>query len=275
MPSRCPADVPDTGKNLESSSWTSLLTQSMSILGGGYGNKNFSENNDSNLSVLNSTDLLNNDKSFESYLTPPSSPCAVVSGEVSEVFVTPPPSPPAMGVSLGSSIQTAPNTSTLRPRLSDVFTARVPDVPSVDPGRVRMPSASPGQGPAPAGLSVNLVDFDFIQINCGKRISAMALLETNVKNKIALIQEPYTSINGCTLIHKRDFFSSGTAPQGATDPNILWTSLRPRAAIYAPGRSDVLPVYRFMTRDVATVAVGLGFVSSVYMDITKTFALLN
>jgi hypothetical protein len=48
-----PADVPDTGKNLESSSWTSLLTQSMSILGGGYGNKNFSENNDSNLSVLN------------------------------------------------------------------------------------------------------------------------------------------------------------------------------------------------------------------------------
>jgi hypothetical protein len=46
-----PADVPDTGKNLESSSWTSLLTQSMSILGGGYGNKIFSENNDSNLSV--------------------------------------------------------------------------------------------------------------------------------------------------------------------------------------------------------------------------------
>jgi hypothetical protein len=43
-----PADVPDTGKNLESSSWTSLLTQSMSILGGGYGGKNFSENNGCN-----------------------------------------------------------------------------------------------------------------------------------------------------------------------------------------------------------------------------------
>jgi hypothetical protein len=39
-------------------------------------------------------------------------------------------------------------------------------------------------GPAPAGPSVNLV-VDFIQINCGKRISAMELLETNVKNEIA------------------------------------------------------------------------------------------
>jgi hypothetical protein len=166
-----------------------------------------------------------------------------------------------------TSIATAPYTSTLRPRLSDVFTAQVPDipVPSVDPGRVPMTSAKPG--PAPAGLSVNLgVDFDFIQINCGKRISAMALLETNVKNKIALIQVPYTSINGCTLLHKRDFFSSGTAAQGATDPNTLWTSLRPRAAIYAPDRSDVLPVYRFMTRDMATVAVQLGFISSVYVS---------
>jgi hypothetical protein len=85
-----PADVPDTGPNLAcgSSSWTALLTQSMSILGGGYGSKNFSESIDSNLSVLNSTDLLNNDQSFESYHTPPSSPCAGVSDEVSEVFVT-------------------------------------------------------------------------------------------------------------------------------------------------------------------------------------------
>jgi hypothetical protein len=102
----------------------------------------------------------------------------------------------------------------------------------------------------------------------------MALLETNVKNKIALIQEPYTSINGCTLIHKRDFFSSGTAPPsptpGGAAPTTSWTSLRPRAAIYAPGRSDVLPVYRFMTRDIATVAAPLGFISSIYMDITKT-----
>jgi hypothetical protein len=116
-----------------------------------------------------------------------------VSEEVSEVFVTPPPSPPVAGASLGTSIATA--LSTLRPHLSDVFTARVPDipVPSVDPGRVQMTSTNPGPaaaGLAPAGLSVNLgVDFDFIQINCGKRISAMALLETNVKNKIALIQD--------------------------------------------------------------------------------------
>jgi hypothetical protein len=132
-------------------------------------------------------------------------------------------------------------------------------------------------GQAPAGLSVNLgVDFDFIQKNCGKRISAMALLETNENNKIALIQEQYTSINGCTLLHKRDFFSLGTAPPGTTPvgnvpaPNTLWTSLRPRAAIYAPGRLDVLPVYRFMTGDIATVAVQQGFISSVYMDITKS-----
>jgi hypothetical protein len=143
-----------------------------------------------------------------------------MSDEVSEVFVTPPPSPPAAGANLGTSIATAPYTSTLRPRLSDVFTAQVPDipVPSVDPGRVPMTSANPGPaaaGPAPAGLSVNLgVDFDFIQINCGKIISNMALLETNVKNKIALIQEPYKSINGCTLLHKRDFFSSRTPPPG-------------------------------------------------------------
>jgi energy-converting hydrogenase Eha subunit E len=53
-------------------------------------------------------------------------------------------------------------------------------------------------------------------------------------------------------------------------PSAKWTSLRPRAAIYAPGRSDVLPVYRFMTRDIATVAVQLVFISSVYMDITKS-----
>ena len=90
-----PTDVPDTDPNMtcESSSWTALLTRSMSILGGGYGSKSFSESIDSNLSVLNSTYLLNNDQSFESYHTPPSSPCAGVSDEVSEVFVTPPPSP--------------------------------------------------------------------------------------------------------------------------------------------------------------------------------------
>jgi hypothetical protein len=151
------------------------------------------------------------------------------------VFVTPPPSPSAAGTSLGPSIATAPYTSTVRLRLSDVFTAQAPDipVPSVDPGRVPMTSAT--LGPAQAGPSVNL-GVDFIQINCGKRISAMALLETNVKNKIALIQGPYTSINGGTLLHKRDFFSLGTAPPGTTPtgnvpaPNTLWTSLRPRAA---------------------------------------------
>jgi hypothetical protein len=101
-----------------------------------------------------------------------------------EVFVTPLPSPSAAGASLETSIATAPYTSTLRLRLSDVFTAQVPDkpVPSVDPGRVLMTSAT--LGPAPAGPSVNLV-VDFIQINCGKRISAMELLETNVKNEIA------------------------------------------------------------------------------------------
>jgi hypothetical protein len=46
--------------------------------------------------------------------------------------------------------------------------------------------------------------------------------------------------------------------------------LKTTGSNYAPGRSDVLPVYRFMTQDIATVAVQLGFISSVYMDITKS-----
>jgi hypothetical protein len=63
-----------------------------------------------------------------------------------------------------------------------------------------------------------------------------------------------------------DFFSSGmaplsTTPAGAT-PAMSWTSLRPRAEIYAPGCSDVLPVYRFMTGDIGTVATQLGFIAS-------------
>jgi hypothetical protein len=125
------------------------------------------------------------EQSFESFHTPPSSPSAD-DGNMSDVFVTPPPSPDpasgasATGLSLGLRTPTPPCT-TSRPLVSD------------------------------AGL-----DLDFLQINCGKIISAMALLETNVKNKIALIQEPYTSINSCTPIHKRDFFSSGTAPLSTT-----------------------------------------------------------
>jgi hypothetical protein len=95
----------------------------------------------------------------------------------------------------------------------------------------------------------------------------MALLETNVKNKIALIQETYTGINGCT--QKRLFQFRHAPPLPSTTPGGAASS-RPRAAIYAPGRSDVLPVYRFMTRDIATVAVQLGFISSIYMDITKS-----
>jgi hypothetical protein len=109
------------------------------------------------------------------------------------VFVTPLPSPSA--ASIGPSIETSTGSPTLRPRLSDIFAAQVPDIPVL------------------AGPSVTL-GVDFIQINCGKRISDMALLEQNVRNKIAVILEPYTSINGCTLIHKRDCFSSGTAPPG-------------------------------------------------------------
>jgi hypothetical protein len=147
-------------------------------------------------------------------------------------------------------------------------------------------------GPTPAGPSGNLSTLmvskiQFIQINWGKRIAAMSLLEWNVKNKIALIQEPYTNIGGCTMIHKRDFFSSGVAPPGSAAlgtagtattgsipaPGTPWTSLRPRATIYAPGQTDVLPVYRFMSRDIATVAMQIGpnamFISSIYMDITK------
>jgi hypothetical protein len=155
--------------------------------------------------------------------------------------------------------------------LSDVFTAQVSDIPAASAvaGCVQMPAATPGPGPVRPSMTLGI---DFIQINCGKRISAMTLLETNTNNKIALIQEPYTSINSCTLLHKKDFFCWSTASPAGTvpAPRATWKSLRPRAAIYAPGRSDMLPVYRFMTRDIATVVVQLGFISSVYMDITKS-----
>jgi hypothetical protein len=198
-----------------------------------------------------------------------------------EAFVTPPSSPAATGTmqtSMRSALCAVSCTGihataqkTIRPRLSDVFTAQVLDIPpaSAVTGCVQMPAATPG--PAPSRPSVTL-GVNFIQINCGKRISAMTLLETNTNNKIALIQEPYTSINGCTLLHKRDFFCWSTAPPAGTvpAPSATWTSLRPRAAIYAPGRSDMLPVYRFMTQDIATVAVQLRFILSVYMEITKS-----
>jgi hypothetical protein len=178
-------------------------------------------------------------------------------------------------MSPGSSIPTPPNTtlgilSRMIPCLSDVFAAQVPDTPapSVVTGLVPWPSAT--LVPAPARPSVT-VGVDFIQIHCGKIISATTLLETYTKNKNALIQEPYANINGCTLLHKRNFFCSSTTPPGTIPtgivpaPSAKWTSLRPRAAIYAPGRSDVLPVYRFMTRDIATVAVQLGYISIVYV----------
>jgi hypothetical protein len=83
---------------------------------------------------------------------------AVTTGDkTSEVFVTSPPSPSAAAASIGPSIATSTGSPTLIPRLSDVFAAQVPDIPAL------------------AGLSVTL-GVDFIQINCGKRISAMALL---------------------------------------------------------------------------------------------------
>jgi hypothetical protein len=88
------------------------------------------------------------------------------------------------------------------------------------------------------------------------------------------------------MLHKRDYYSSLTSADTPTTGSAVvvttgsppaqsapWTSTRPRSAIYAPGRSDVLPVYRFTSRDVATVAIQLGssalFISSVYLDITK------
>jgi hypothetical protein len=174
--------------------------------------------------MLNDLNVLDFGSSFDSYHTPPPSPCA--GHDVSdEVFSTPPSSPATKGMepvtsgmSPGSSILTPPYTTlgiprTMRPCLSDVFTAQVPDIPALSgvAGLVPMPLAT--LVPVPARPSVTL-GFDLIQINCGKRISAMTLLETNTKNKIALIQEPYTSINGCTLLHKRDFFCSSTTPPG-------------------------------------------------------------
>jgi hypothetical protein len=63
--------------------WTSLLRQSMLIVGGGNGSN-------SNLDVLDS------DNSFDSYHTLPPSPCARLDVSV-EVFVTPPSSPARTG----------------------------------------------------------------------------------------------------------------------------------------------------------------------------------
>jgi hypothetical protein len=213
-PGVCVSYIEPTGRAL--STLSALHTQSMPILPGGSGEGSVSSdliphddlNTDNHfitrflrqtgrttpmdggslIPLKNSCELLNIDQSFESFHTPPSSPCAETGDETLEVFVTPPPSPSAAGASLGPSIATAPYTSTLRQRLSDVFTSQVPNkpVPSVDPGRVPMTSATLVR--ASAGLSVNL-GVDFIQINCDKRISAMALLETNAKNKIALIQD--------------------------------------------------------------------------------------
>jgi hypothetical protein len=161
-----------------------------------------------------------NDQSFESFHNSSSSPIMGLDGSnVSDVFVTPPTSPRAAspgpatagmgtaetGLSPGPGIRTPPCTTvmTMRPRLSDVFAAQVPDLPA--PGVVTGLAPKPlvTLVPVPARPPVTL-GVDFIQINCGKRISAMTLLETNTKNKIALIQEPYTSINGCTLLHNVD-----------------------------------------------------------------------
>jgi hypothetical protein len=142
-------------------------------------------------------------------------------------FVTPPPSPRSVpglfttgtgmaGTGRGPEQRIpTPTCTTLIPirkktRLSDVFVPQVPDIlaPNVDPGPVLMPLDT--LGPALVGPSV-ASRVDFIQINCGKRISAMTQLKNNVRNKIALIQKLYTSQNGCTLIHKRDFFCFGMA----------------------------------------------------------------
>jgi hypothetical protein len=192
----------------------------------------------------NSGDLLNIDQSFESCQTPSLSPrSGLDDNNVSEdVFVTHPPSPgPAQtsmspGSVIPSTLDTIAETSrhakalrTKRPCLSDVFVPQVPDIPApnVDPGPVPMPSAT--LGPALAGPPVTL-GVDFIQMNCGKRISAMTQLETNAKNRIALIQEPYTSISGCTLLHKRDFYCWSTTPPCTVPsdtvpvPSAAWTS---------------------------------------------------
>jgi hypothetical protein len=246
---------------------TTTLTQSLSVMA------------DVNGDVTNNSDDFNGDDSEQSFES-----CGEDPDVSLEAFVTHPSSPAATGTMQtpmqsplcavsGTSINaTAQKT---RPCLSDVFTAHFPAIPALSAvtGLVQMPLVT--LGPAPARPSVTF-GVDFIQINCGKRISAMTLLGANTKNKIALIQEPYTSISGCTLLHKRDFFCWSTTPPcmiptGAVPTQSAnWTSLRPRAAICAPGQSDVLPVYRFMTRDIATVAIQLGFISSVYMDITKS-----
>jgi hypothetical protein len=124
--------------------------------------------------------------------------------------------------------------------LPDLFTVQAPDIPApnVDPGPVLMPSAT--LDPTLAGPPVTL-SVDVIQINCGKIISAMTLLETNAKNRSALTQEPYTSINGCTLQHKSDFFCLSMTPPGTVS-------------------TGTVP---------ATVAVQMGFILSVYIDINK------
>jgi hypothetical protein len=50
----------------------------------------------------------------------------------------------------------------------------------------------------------------------------------------------------------------------------VWTIVHAASFIGIDDSDVAYKVYRFMTRDIATVAVQLGFVSSVYMDITKS-----
>jgi hypothetical protein len=99
-----------------------------------------------------------------------------------------------------------------RPRLSENFNqTHVPSTNSISHAKTN----PTGQAPVANIAGPPVVSrMDFIQINCGKRIAAMTLMESNVRGKIALIQEPYTSIWGCALLHKRDYYSSST-PAGS------------------------------------------------------------
>jgi hypothetical protein len=140
-----------------SSSWTALLTQSMSILSGRHDGESLTES-------------IDNDQSFES--------CHTGRDVSLEVFVTPPSSPAATCVVL-----TPPSTLTslcgpraLRPRLSDVFAAHVP---GADPGSVPLTLGQTPAGPSGTLATLMVSKIPFIQINCGKRIAAMSLLESN------------------------------------------------------------------------------------------------
>jgi hypothetical protein len=74
----------------------------------------------------------------------------------------------------------------------------------------------------------------------------MALMESNVLGKIALIQEPYTSIRGCAMLHKRDYYSSSTLAGSPT------TGLAVVSTTGSPGTKPGMDIHKARSCNICT-----------------------